>query len=146
MLYKGAFIARIPNDEHAESKIAEFKRQHGQLRLCGRHKDRVGQLKSIGRKPNCHHDLPWRLGSEIVIYRAESGMTYQQFQSLKVGDLVQPYHTAYRSKYGAVGVVVEKKGKNKLRVAFSGKTQWATRQQMILLTQEEGQQCHTIIQ
>jgi hypothetical protein len=138
MLYKGSFIARIPNDEHAESKIAEFKRQHGQLRLCGRHKDRVGQLKAVGRKPNHNGDLPWRLGTEIVIYRAESGMTYQQFKSLKVGDLVQPYHPAYQSRFGKVGVVVEKKGKSDLKVAFSGVTQWASRQQMILLPQEQG--------
>ena len=137
MLYKGQFIARIPNDEHAESKIAEFKRQHGQLRLCGRHKDRVGQLKSIGRTVNSHHDLPWRLGSEIVIYRGESGMTYQQFKSVKVGDLVQPCHPAYQSRFGKVGVVVEKKHKDKLKVAFNGVTQWATRQQMILLPQEQ---------
>ena len=137
MLYKGSFIARIPNDEHAESKIAEFKRQHGQLRLCGRHKDRVGQLKAVGRDVNSHHDLPWRLGSEIVIYRAENGMTYQQFKSLKVGDLVQPYHPAYQSRLGTVGVVAEKKGKNKLKVAFGSSTHWSTRQQMILLPQEE---------
>lgn len=134
MLFKGSFIARIPNDEHAESKIAEFKRQHGQLRLHGRHKDRKGAMKAVGRTLGGHGDLPWRLGTEIVIYRAESGMTYQQFKSLQVGDLVQPYHPAYQSSFGKVGVVVEKKGKNDLKVSFSGGiTQWASRQQMILL-------------
>jgi hypothetical protein len=137
MLYKGSFIARIPNDEHAESKIAEFKRQHGQLRLCGRHKDRKGAMQSVGRTLNWHGDLPWRLGSEIVIYRAESGMTFKQFQSVKVGDLVQPYHSVYQSKFGTVGVVVKKKGKNELKVAFGDRTMWATRQQMILFNQEE---------
>lgn len=137
MLQKGSFIARIPNDEHAPSKIAEFKEQYGQLRLCGRHKDRVGQLKAFGRNPNSHHDLPWRLGTEIVIYRVESGMTYQQFKSLQVGDLVQPYHPNYQSRFGKVGVVVEKKGKCDLKVAFSGVTQWASRQQMIPLPQEQ---------
>lgn len=136
MLYKGSFIARIPNDKHAESKIAEFKRQHGQLRLCGRHKDRKGAMKAVGRTLNWHGDLPWRLGTEIVIYRAESGMTFKQFQSLQVGDLVQPYHPAYQSRLGKVGVVVEKKHKDKLKVAFNGVTQWTTRQQMILLQEQ----------
>jgi len=136
MLYQGSFIARIPNDEHAESKIAEFKRQHGQLRLCGRHKDRKGAMKAVGRTLNWHGDLPWRLGSEIVIYRAESGMTFKQFQSVQVGDLVQPYHPAYQSRLGKVGVVVEKKHKDKLKVAFNGATQWTTRQQMILLQEQ----------
>ena len=137
MLYKGEFIARIPNDEHAESKIAEFKRQHGQLRIYGRHTDRKGAMKAVGRTLGRHGDLPWRLGTEIMIYRAESGMTYQQFKSLKVGDLVQPYHPAYQSRFGKVGVVVEKKGKNDLKVAFNGVTQWASRQQMILLPKEQ---------
>lgn len=134
MHYKGLFIARIPNDEHAEAKIAEFKRQHGQLRLHGRHKDRKGAMKAVGRRLNTHGDLPWRLGSEIMVYRAESGMTYQQFKSVEVGDLVQPYHPTYQSKFGKVGIVVEKKGKNNLKVAFPNVTQWATRQQMILFS------------
>ena len=136
MLYKGSFIARIPNDEHAESKIAEFKRQHGQLRLCGRHKDRKGAMQAVGRTLNWHGDLPWRLGTEIVIYRNESGMTFRQFQSVQVGDLVQPYYPAYQQRFGKVGVVVEKKHKDKLKVAFKGVTQWATRQQMILLQEQ----------
>jgi hypothetical protein len=137
MLYKGSFIARIPNDEHAESKIAELKRQHGQLRLCGRHKDRKGAMRAVGRTLNWHGDLPYRLGTEIVIYRGESGMTFKQFQSLQVGDLVQPYHDAYQSKFGKVGVVIKKKGKNQLKVVFGSRSQWATRQQMILFNREE---------
>ena len=137
MLWKGSFIARIPNDEHARSKIAMYKKKHGQLRMHGRHKDRKGAMRADGRTLNTHGDLPWWLGTEIVIYRGESGMTYQQFKSLKVGDLVQPYHPAYQSRFGKVGVVVEKKHKNKLKVAFNGVTQWATRQQMILLPREE---------
>ena len=137
MLYQGMFIARIPNDEHAQSKIDEFKKQHGQLRLHGRHKDRKGAMRAVGRRLNSHGDLPWRLGTEIVIYRGESGMTFKQFQSVKVGDLVQPYHRAYQSKFGTVGVVVKKKGKNELKVAFGDRTMWATRQQMIPFKQEE---------
>ena len=134
MLYKGSFIARIPNDDHAESKIAEFKRQYGQLRLYGRHRDRKGAMKAAGRTLNTHGDLPWRLGSEIVVYRAESGMTYQQFKSVKIGDLVQPYHSTYQSRLGNVGIIVEKKGKHRLKVAFTNTTQWVTRQQMILFS------------
>ena len=137
MFYQGAFIARIPNDEHARSKIAMYKKKHGQLRMHGRHKDRKGAMQSVGRTLNSHGDLPWWLGTEIVIYRAESGMTFKQFQSLKVGDLVKPYHPAYEKRFGTVGVVAEKKGKNELKVAFGSKTQWATRQQMILFNREE---------
>ncbi len=77
MYYKGSFIARIPNDEHAQSKIDEFKKKHGQLRMHGRHKDRNGAMRAVGRTLNTHGDLPWWLGSEIVIYRAESGMTFK---------------------------------------------------------------------
>jgi len=137
MLYQGCFIARIPNDEHAQSKIDEFKKQHGQLRLYGRHKDRKGQMAKVGRKLNSHGDLPWRLGSEIVIHRGESGMTFKQFQSLQVGDLVQPYHRAYRGVVGGVGLVVDKKGKNKIKVAINGSTDWTTRQMFILFNREE---------
>jgi hypothetical protein len=133
MLFKGCFIARIPNDEHAESKIAEFKRQHGQLRLCGRHKDRKGAMKAVGRTPNVNGDLPWRLGTEIVIYRNENGMTYQQFKSLQVGDLVQPYHPYMRVKFGATGIVTEKQGKNGLTIVWSnGQKQHTTRQKAII--------------
>ena len=137
MYYQGAFIARIPNDEHARSKIAMYKKKHGQLRMHGRHKDRKGAMKTVGRTLNSHGDLPWWLGTEIVIYRGESGMTFKQFQSLQVGDLVSPYHKAYQSKYGKVGVVVDKKGKNKIKVAYNGKTTWFTRQTFILFNREE---------
>lgn len=137
MLYKGSFIARIPNDEHARSKIAMYKKKHGQLRLCGRHKDRKGAMKAVGRTLNTHGDLPWWLGAEIVIYRGEDGMTFKQFQSLQVGDLVQPYHRAYRGVVGGVGLVVDKKGKNKIRVAINGSTDWTTRQMFILFNREE---------
>ena len=137
MLYKGSFIARIPNDEHAESKIAEFKRQHGQLRLCGRHKARKGAMQAVGRTLNWHGDLPWRLGTEIVIYRNESGMTFKQFQDLQVGDLVKPYHNGYVKTMGRLGVVVDKCGKNRLKVAWGSHTDWTTRQIVIRLDQEE---------
>ena len=137
MYYQGAFIARIPNDEHAQSKIDEFKEQHGQLRLHGRHRDRKGQMTKVGRRLNTHGDLPWRLGSEIVIYRGESGMTFKQFQSLRVGDLVSPYHWNTQKNYGKVGIVVGKKGKNGIKVAYNGSTDWATRQHFILFNQEE---------
>ena len=137
MLYRGSFIARIPNDEHAESKIAEFKRQHGQLRLCGRHKDRKGAMVAVGRTLNWHGDLPWCLGTEIVIYRGENGMTFKQFQSLQVGDLVQPYHRAYLGSVDGVGIVVDKKGKNRIKVTINGSTDWTTRQMFILLNREE---------
>ena len=105
--------------------------------MHGRHKDRKGAMRAVGRTLNSHGDLPWWLGTEIVIYRGESGMTFKQFQSLKVGDLVQPFHPAYQSRFGTVGVVAEKKGKNELKVAFGSTTQWATRQQMILFNREE---------
>ena len=133
MLYKGTFIASIPNDEHAESKIADFKRQHGQLRMYGRHKDRKGAMKAVGRTLAGHGDLPWRLGTEIVIYRNENGMTYQQFKSLQVGDLVQPYHPYMRTKFGTTGIVTEKKGKNELTIVWSnGQKQHTTRQKAII--------------
>jgi hypothetical protein len=94
-------------------------------------------MQAVGRTLNWHGDLPWRLGSEIVVYRGENGMTYRQFKSLKVGDLVQPYHPAYQSSLGAMGVVVEKQGKNKLTVAWSNGTRQKTwRQQVILFNRE----------
>ena len=137
MLYRGCFIARIPNDEHAQSKIDEFKKQHGQLRLYGRHKDRKGQMAKVGRRLNTHGDLPWCLGTEIMIYRGEDGMTFKQFQSLQVGDLVSPYHHNTQKNYGKIGLVVDKKGKNKLKVAYNGSTDWSTRQHFILFNREK---------
>ena len=132
MLYKGCFIARIPNDEKAQSIINALKAQHGQLRLHGRHKDRKGQMAKVGRTPNTHGDLPWRLGTEIMVYRGESGMTFKQFQSVKLGDLVKsslPY-----PKRTGVGIVVGKRGKNKLKVVINGSTEWTTRNKVILFT------------
>jgi len=132
MLYKGCFIARIPNDEKAQSTINALKAQHGQLRLHGRHKDRKGAMKAVGRTLNTHGDLPWWLGTEIMIYRGEGGMTFKQFQSVALGDLVEsslPY-----PKQTGVGIVVDKRGKNKLKVAFNGSTEWTTRNKVTLFT------------
>ena len=132
MLYRGSFIARIPNDEKAQSTIDKLKTEHGQLRLHGRHKDRKGQMAKAGRTPNTHGDLPWWLGTEIVIYRGESGMTFKQFQSVGLGDLVKsslPY-----PKRTGVGIVVGKRGKNKLKVVMNGSTEWTTRNKVILFT------------
>jgi len=130
MFQKGSFIARIPNDSNAAAKIAEFKEQYGQLRLCGRHKDRKGTMLAHGLRQNNHRDIPWRLAQEIVVYRNENGMTFKQFQSLQVGDMVQ--------KYGNIGVVVDKRGKNQVKVAFPNKpTHWTTRQEVNPFTQEQ---------
>ena len=137
MLYKGCFIARIPNDQHARSKIAMYKKKHGQLKMYGRHKDRKGAMQAVGRTLNTHGDLPWWLGTEIVIHRGESGMTFKQFQSLQVGDLVSPYHCNIQKKYGKVAIVVGKKGKNRIKVAYNGSTDWSTRQHFILFNREE---------
>jgi len=130
MFQKGSFIARIPNDSNAAAKIAEFKEQYGQLRLCGRHKDRKGTMLAHGLRQNNHRDIPWRLAQEIVVYRNENGMTFKQFQSLQVGDMVQ--------KYGNIGIVVDKRGKNQVKVAFPNKpTHWTTRQEVNPFTQEQ---------
>ena len=130
MFQKGSFIARIPNDGNAAAKIAEFKEQYGQLRLCGRHKDRKGTMLAHGLRQNNHRDIPWRLAQEIVVYRNENGMTFKQFQSLQVGDMVQ--------KYGNIGIVVDKRGKNQVKVAFPNKpTHWTTRQEVNPFTQEQ---------
>ncbi len=133
MLYKGSFIARIPNDENAQSIINALKAQHGQLRLHGRHKDRKGAMKAVGRTLNNHGDLPYRLGTEIVIYRGENGMTFKQFQSVQLGDLVESMYFGER-KHQSIGIVVDKRGKNKLKVAFNGSTEWTTRNKVILFT------------
>ena len=130
MLYKGTPIARIPNDEKAQSIINALKAQHGQLRLHGRHKDRKGAMKAVGRTLNTHGDLPWRLGTEIVIYRGESGMTFKQFQSVGLGDLVKS-SSPYPKRLG-IGIIVGKRGKNKLKVAINGSTEWTTRNKVIL--------------
>jgi hypothetical protein len=132
MLHRGSFIARIPNDEKAQATINALKAQHGQLRLHGRHKDRKGAMKAIGRTLNTHGDLPWWLGTEIVIYRGEDGMTFKQFQSVGLGDLVKS--SALYPKQHGIGIVVDKRGKNKLKVAINGSTEWTTRNKLILFT------------
>ena len=132
MLSKGSFIARIPNDEKAQATINAFKAQHGQLRLYGRHKDRKGAIKAVGRTLNTHGDLSWWLGTEIMIYRGEDGMTFKQFQSVRLGDLVKS--TALYPKQHGIGIVVDKRGKNKLKVAMNGSTEWTTRNKLILFT------------
>ena len=132
MLYRGSFIARIPNDEKAQSIIDKLKTEHGQLRLHGRHKDRKGQMAKAGRTPNSHGDLYWKLGTEIVIYRGESGMTFKQFQSVGLGDLVASF--SHYPKRRHVGIVVDKSGKNKLKVVINGSTEWTTRNKVILFT------------
>jgi len=133
MLYRGSFIARIPNDEKAQSIINALKAQHGQLRLHGRHKDRKGAMKAVGRTLNTHGDLPWRLGTEIMVYRGESGMTFKQFQSVGLGDLVESMYFGER-KHQSIGIVVGKRGKNKLKVVINGSTEWTTRNKLILFT------------
>ena len=132
MLSKGSFIARIPNDEKAQATINAFKAQHGQLRLYGRHKDRKGAIKAVGRTLNTHGDLSWWLGTEIMIYRGEDGMTFKQFQSVRLGDLVKS--SALYPKQHGIGIVVDKRGKNKLKVAMNGSTEWTTRNKLILFT------------
>ena len=89
-------------------------------------------MAKVGRTPNTHGDLPWRLGTEIMVYRGESGMTFKQFQSVGLGDLVKsslPY-----PKRTGVGIVVGKRGKNKLKVVINGSTEWTTRNKVILFT------------
>jgi len=132
MLHRGSFIARIPNDEKTQATINALKAQHGQLRLHGRHKDRKGVMKAIGRTLNTHGDLPWWLGTEIMIYRGEDGMTFKQFQSVGLGDLVRS--SALYPKQHGIGIVVDKRGKNKLKVAMNGSTEWTTRNKVILFT------------
>jgi hypothetical protein len=132
MLSKGSFIARIPNDEKAQATINALKAQHGQLRLHGRHKDRKGAMKAIGRTLNTHGDLPWWLGTEIMIYRGEDGMTFKQFQSVGMGDLVKS--SALYPRQTGIGIVVGKRGKNKLKVVMNGSTEWTTRNKLILFT------------
>ena len=132
MLHRGSFIARIPNDEKAQATINALKAQHGQLRLHGRHKDRKGVMKAIGRTLNTHGDLPWWLGTEIMIYRGEDGMTFKQFQSVGLGDLVRS--SALYPKQHGIGIVVGKRGKNKLKVVINGSTEWTTRNKLILFT------------
>ena len=89
-------------------------------------------MKAIGRTLNTHGDLPWWLGTEIMIYRGEDGMTFKQFQSVGLGDLVRS--SALYPKQHGIGIVVDKRGKNKLKVAMNGSTEWTTRNKVILFT------------
>mgnify|MGYP006957635267 FL=1 len=89
-------------------------------------------MKAIGRTLNTHGDLPWWLGTEIMIYRGEDGMTFKQFQSVGLGDLVRS--SALYPKQHGIGIVVGKRGKNKLKVAMNGSTEWTTRNKLILFT------------
>lgn len=131
MFYKGQFIARIPNDENAQAKIEQYKAIHGQLRLCGRHPKRKQVMTQNGLKQNFMGDLPYRLGTEIVIYRNESGMTYRQFKALKVGDMIRTL--AYLGKRTEVGIVLEKSGKNRIKISHRDTVRWTTRQCVELL-------------
>ena len=133
MLYKGDFIARIPNDENAKAKIEEYKAIHGQLRLWGRHPKRKQVMAQNGLIQNFMGDLPYRLGSEIVIYRNENGMTFKQFQDLQVGTMIETvrlWSGDFSTK--EIGIVIDKKGKNQVKIALGDRAIWTTRQQVIL--------------
>ena len=131
MLWKGDFIARIPNDENAKAKIEEYKAIHGQLRLWGRHPKRKQVMAENGLTRNFMGDIPHRLSTEIVIYRNEDGMTFKQFQNLQVGDMVQTRHLALPS-HKELAIVLGKYGKNKIKIALRDQVLWTTRQYLIL--------------
>ncbi len=129
MFYKGQFIARIPNDENAKSRIEEYKAIHGQLRLWGRHPKRKQTMSQNGLTPNFMGDIPHRLSAEIVIYRNEGGMTFRQFQNLQVGNIIE---MVLKRQQSETGIVLKKKGKNKIKVAIGSRVTWTTRQKVIL--------------
>ena len=131
MLYKGDFIARIPNDENAKAKIEEYKAIHGQLRLRGRHPKRKQVMAENGLTPNFMGDIPHRLSTEIVIYRNENGMTFKQFQDLQVGDMVQTRHRS-QSYQSEIGIVLDKSGKRMIKIALGNRVLWTTRQYAVL--------------
>jgi hypothetical protein len=60
-------------------------------------------------------------------------MTFKQFQSVALGDLVESMYFGER-KHQSIGIVVGKRGKNKLKVAINGSTEWTTRNKVILFT------------
>ena len=132
MLYKGDFIARIPNDENAQAKIEQYKSINGQLLLRGRHPKRKQVMAQNGLVPNFMGDIPYRLGTEIVIYRNESGMTYRQFRSLEVGDMIETVGRMPLGRTPKIGIVLSKKGKNQIKIALGDRAIWTTRQQVIL--------------
>ncbi len=131
MLYKGDFIARIPNDENAKAKIEEYKAIHGQLRLWGRHPKRKQVMAENGLTPNFMGDIPHRLSTEIVIYRNEDGMTFKQFQNLQAGDMVQTRHHHQSRRQSEIGIVLDKYGKNKIKIALGNRVLWTTRQSAV---------------
>ena len=133
MFYKGQFIARIPNDENAQAKIEQYRAIHGQLRLWGRHPKRKQVMAQNGLKRNFMGDLPYRLGTEIMIYRNENGMTYSQFRSLEVGTMIQTVRL-WGGNFSTkeIGIVLNKKGKNQIKIALGDRAIWTTRQQVIL--------------
>ena len=131
MLYKRDFIARIPNDENAKAKIEEYKAIHGQLRLWGRHPKRKQVMAENGLTPNFMGDIPHRLSTEIVIYRNEDGMTFKQFQNLQVGDMVQTRHHHQSRRQSEIGIVLDKYGKNKIKIALGNRVLWTTRQSAV---------------
>lgn len=132
MFLKGQYIARIPNDENAQAKIEDYKAIHGQLRLCGRHPKRKQVMAQNGLRQNFMGDIPYRLGTEIVIYRNESGMTYRQFKSLKVGTMIETVRCLSLGRMPKIGIVLDKKGKNQVKIALGNRAIWTTRQQVIL--------------
>lgn len=132
MLHKGQFIARIPNDDNAQAKIEQYKAIHGQLRLWGRHPKRKQVMAQNGLTQNFMGDLPYRLGTEIVIYRNESGMTYRQFRSLEVGDMIETVRCLSLGRMSKIGIALDKRGKNQIKIALGDRVFWTTRQQVIL--------------
>ena len=132
MFYKGQLIDRIPNDENAKYKIEEYKAIHGQLKLWGRHPKRKQVMSQNGLTPNFMGDIPYRLAKEIVIYRDENGMTFRQFQNLQVGTMIRAWACPQSYRQSEIGIVLDKKGKNKIKVAMGGRALWTTRQCVVL--------------
>lgn len=128
-MYKGKYIDTIPNDENAQTKIEQYKAIYGQLRLYGRHPKRKQVMAQNGLKRNFMGDIPYRLSQTIVIYVGESGMPYKQFRSLKIGDMIEQmvWRNGIRIDV-RVGIVLDKKGKNKVKVAVGNEAYWTTRQ------------------
>ena len=85
-----------------------------------------------GLVPNFMGDIPYRLGTEIVIYRNESGMTYRQFKSLEVGTMIETVRCSSLGRMPKIGIVLDKKGKNQVKIALGDRAIWTTRQQVIL--------------
>jgi hypothetical protein len=84
-----------------------------------------------GLTPNFMGDIPHRLSTEIVIYRNENGMTFRQFQNLEVGDMVQTRHLHQSYRQSEIGIVLDKYGKNKIKIALRDRVLWTTRQSVV---------------